>query len=89
MKKHIDQFVTNATVSRRSCAALLSMLFVLSSSVFCHAQIRKPRIDETIKANVYANNSFKLYINGEFIAVDSMAFVPHNVVSVDVLPLIR
>ena len=47
---------------------------------------RKPRIDDTIKANVYADNSFKLYINGELVAVDSIAFVPHNVVSVDVLP---
>ena len=47
---------------------------------------RKPRIDDTIKANVYADNSFRLYINGELIAVDSIAFVPHNVVSVDVLP---
>ena len=48
--------------------------------------LRKPRIDDTIKANVYADNSFKLYINGELVAVDSIAFVPHNVVSVDVLP---
>lgn len=47
---------------------------------------RKPRIDDTIKANVYADNSFRLYINGELVAVDSIAFVPHNVVSVDVLP---
>lgn len=47
---------------------------------------RKPRIGDTIKANVYADNSFKLYINGELVAVDSIAFVPHNVVSVDVLP---
>ncbi|MEZ6043468.1 MAG: hypothetical protein R3C20_23460 [Planctomycetaceae bacterium] len=47
---------------------------------------RKPRIEDTIKANVYADNSFRLYINGELVAVDSIAFVPHNVVSVDVLP---
>ena len=47
---------------------------------------RKPRIDDTIKANVYADNSFKLFINGELVAVDSIAFVPHNVVSVDILP---
>ena len=47
---------------------------------------RKPRIDDTIKPNVYADNSFRLYINGELVAVDSIAFVPHNVVSVDVLP---
>jgi hypothetical protein len=47
---------------------------------------RKPRIADTVRANVYADNSFKLYINGELIAVDSITFVPHNVVSVDVLP---
>lgn len=47
---------------------------------------RKPRISDTIKANVYADNAFKLYINGELVAVDSIGFVPHNVVSVDVLP---
>ena len=48
--------------------------------------VRKPRIDDTVKANVYADNSFKLYINGELVAVDSIKFVPHNVVSVDILP---
>ena len=51
---------------------------------------RKPTANrassDTIKANVYADNSFKLYINGELVAVDSIAFVPHNVVSVDMLP---
>ena len=48
--------------------------------------IRKPRMSDTVKANVYADNAFKLYINGELVAVDSIKFVPHNVVSVDVLP---
>ena len=47
---------------------------------------RKPRISDTIKANVYADNSFKLYVNGELVAVDPIGFVPHNVVSVDLLP---
>ena len=43
-------------------------------------------MNDTVKANVYADNSFKMYINGELVAVDSIKFVPHNVVSVDVLP---
>ena len=66
-------------------AAILSVSGVLTTA---NAQQppRKPRIDDTIKANVYADNSFKLYINGELVAVDSISFVPHNVVSVDVLP---
>jgi hypothetical protein len=50
------------------------------------AKVRKPQMSDTIKANVYADNTFMLYINGELTAVDSIAFVPHNVISVDILP---
>lgn len=50
------------------------------------AKIRKPQVSDTIKANVYADNWFILYINGELVAVDSIKFIPHNVVSVDMLP---
>jgi len=46
----------------------------------------KPRIEDTIKANVYADNWFVLYVNGEMVAVDSIKFIPHNVISVDLLP---
>lgn len=49
-------------------------------------RIAKPRIDDTVKANIYADNWFKLYLNGNLMAVDSISFIPHNVVSVDVLP---
>lgn len=49
-------------------------------------KIRKPQMSDTIKANVYADNWFILYINGELVAVDSIKFIPHNVVSVDILP---
>ncbi len=49
-------------------------------------KIAKPRIEDTVKANVYADNWFQLYINGELVATDSINFIPHNVVSVDVLP---
>lgn len=47
---------------------------------------RKPTLDDTIRANVYADNWFVLYVNGELVAVDSIAFIPHNVISVDLLP---
>lgn len=47
---------------------------------------RKPSISDTLRANIYADNSFILYINGKLIAVDSIEFIPHNVVSVDILP---
>ena len=49
-------------------------------------RIEKPRIDDTVRASVYADNWFKLYLNGNLVAVDSISFIPHNVVSVDILP---
>ena len=69
------------------CLLTLAALLVAGiQSAVAQQPLRKPRIEDTIKANVYADNSFKLYINGDLIAVDSIAFVPHNVVSVDILP---
>jgi len=41
---------------------------------------------DTIRANIYADNWFMLYINGELAVVDSIQFIPHNVISVDLLP---
>lgn len=46
----------------------------------------KPTMADTVKVNVYADNWFVLFINGELAAVDSIKFTPHNVVSVDILP---
>jgi hypothetical protein len=73
---------TKQTLTAFTFVAFVSMAFSASAQ----QTIRKPRIDDTIKANVYADNAFKLYINGELVAVDSIKFVPHNVVSVDILP---
>jgi hypothetical protein len=50
------------------------------------AGLVKPAIADTIKVNIYADNWFVLYINGKLTAVDSIDFLPHNVVSVDILP---
>lgn len=50
------------------------------------AKIRKPSMSDTVSAHIYADNWFVLYINGELVAVDSIRFIPHNVVSVDILP---
>lgn len=47
---------------------------------------RKPTLADTVKASMYADNWFSLYVNGELVAVDSIAFLPHNVVMVDLLP---
>jgi hypothetical protein len=46
----------------------------------------KPTMDDTIRASMYADNWFMLYVNGKLVAVDSIDFLPHNVVAVDVLP---
>ena len=46
----------------------------------------KAKMEDTVKANIYADNWFVLYINGKLTAVDSIDFIPHNVVSVDILP---
>lgn len=46
----------------------------------------KPTMADAIKVNVYADNWFVLFINGRLTAVDSISFIPHNVVSVDLLP---
>lgn len=50
------------------------------------AKVRKPSMNDTIRANIYGDNTFVLYINGELVAVDSISFIPHNVISVDILP---
>ena len=49
-------------------------------------KITKPKIEDAVKAAIYADNWFKLYINGNLVAVDSISFIPHNVVAVEILP---
>ncbi len=46
----------------------------------------KPDLKDTIQARIYADNWFVLYINGKQVAVDPIDFLPHNVVSLDLLP---
>ncbi|HEX3868972.1 MAG TPA: hypothetical protein VHV77_00915 [Pirellulales bacterium] len=80
----------------RSCLLVfvtcLSIAFVSGCDALAQPQgregggTRKPSMNDTIKANMYADNWFMLYINGELVAVDSIKFIPHNVVSVDILP---
>lgn len=50
------------------------------------AAVIKPEMGDTIRASMYADNWFVMYINGKEVAVDSIAFLPHNVVAVDLLP---
>ncbi|MGA0864003.1 MAG: amidase family protein [Ilumatobacteraceae bacterium] len=46
----------------------------------------KPEMRDTMKAAMYADNWFAMYVNGRLVAVDSIDFLPHNVVAVDLLP---
>ncbi len=46
----------------------------------------KPNTNDLIKASVYADNWFVMYINGKLAAVDPIDFIPHNQVTVDLLP---
>src|SRR3954463_10111689 len=46
----------------------------------------KPGTTDTIKASVYADNWFMMYINGKLVAVDPIDFLPHNEVTLDILP---
>lgn len=71
-------------VGIKALIIVLSMAGVLSALAI--QGIRKPAMEDTIKANVYADNWFEMYINGELVAVDSIKFIPHNVISVDILP---
>ena len=50
------------------------------------AKIAKPKIEDAVRATIYADNWLQLYLNGNLVAVDSISFIPHNVVSVDILP---
>jgi hypothetical protein len=46
----------------------------------------KPQMSDTVHVDVYADNWFVMFINGELVAVDSIKFTPHNVQSFDILP---
>ncbi|MEY4798380.1 MAG: hypothetical protein RI978_681 [Verrucomicrobiota bacterium] len=46
----------------------------------------KPSPTDALKLNVYADNWFVLFINGKLRVVDPIEYMPHNVVSVDIMP---
>ena len=77
------------TASRALALAALAVAFPPATPAQPPAArpgLRKPSMSDTIRASVYADNWFVLYVNGEQVAVDSIAFLPHNVVAVDILP---
>ena len=50
------------------------------------AGLIKPGIAQTITLNAYADNWCVIFINGKMVAMDSIDFLPHNQVSVKILP---
>ena len=48
--------------------------------------IIKPTMGDTVRAAIYADNWFVMYVNGKQVAIDSIDFLPHNVVAIDLLP---
>ena len=88
--------VFNGTMQRVSLVLAVSMLAALGAVAAEPKKKRdrppnqpgvvKPAMSDTIRANIYADNWFVLYLNGKLTAVDSIDFIPHNVVSVDILP---
>ncbi len=69
--------------------SILTLLMSFGGCVWmatAEGQIRKPSMDDTVRATVYADNWFEMYVNGELVAVDSIRFIPHNVIAVDILP---
>jgi len=50
------------------------------------SDVIKPEMSDTITATVYADSWFAMYINGKFVAIHPIDFLPHNVVKFDVLP---
>lgn len=61
-------------------------LLLLSVTLLSAQPITKPNMANTIKLNAYADNWCLIYINGKLAGVDQVEFLPHNVVSVTVLP---
>ena len=46
----------------------------------------RPTFNNVLKLNAYADNWCMVYINGKLAAADQIEFLPHNVVTVSVLP---
>lgn len=66
--------------------AVASLVAVVLAQGGRQAGVIKPDLSDTIKASIYADNWFVLYINGKQVAVDPIDFLPHNVVTLDILP---
>jgi hypothetical protein len=55
-------------------------------AAWAQAGLIKPGVNNTITLNAYADNWCVIFINGKMVAMDSIDFLPHNQVSVKILP---
>ena len=67
---------------------LVAMALGLAGSALAQppAALVKPGINDTITLKAYADNWCAIFINGKMVAVDSIDFLPHNEISVRILP---
>lgn len=70
----------------RRAGALGAGLVGLALGAWAQGGLIKPGIAQTITLNAYADNWCVIFINGKMVAMDSIDFLPHNQVSVKILP---
>lgn len=67
--------------------AFLAALLLAATSAFAQSTAPiKPGIQQTITLSAYADNWCVIFINGKLVATDSIDFLPHNEISVKILP---
>ncbi|MEN9633712.1 MAG: hypothetical protein RL077_2116 [Verrucomicrobiota bacterium] len=59
---------------------------LLASLAYAQANLIKPGIQNTLSLNAYADNWCTIFINGKMVAVDAIDFLPHNQISIKILP---
>ncbi len=70
----------------------MKRLFTLLSWLTLHlgaqstTPLIKPAVTDTISLHSYADNWCAIFINGKLVATDSIDFLPHNQISVKILP---
>src|SRR5690349_7480596 len=66
---------------------ILTAIFFFISSVYAQGPgVMKPGNPDLIKLSFYSDNWCMVFINGKIVAVNSVDFLPHNEVTVSILP---
>ena len=70
----------------RPAALILLAWFAATTLPAQTSGLVKPTVANTISLTAYADNWCVIFINGKMVAVDSIDFLPHNQISVKILP---